>query len=401
MNKIFFYIFALSFILSIYIGLPDIATAKSPAEISVSDIAGLSAIAQDDKVDEDDEFEDFDENKSDAADEDDEFDEFDEFEDFDESAGSDASCTTTGCAGCDTKSDSDRYHNTFIWLIWITGFTIASGFLVRYERTRKLRPIFLLASIIILGFYRGACPCPISSIQNVFLGILGEPSPWQLMLWFLSLIPITYFLGKVWCGWICHLGALQEFIYLPHKIKFFSGDRAQKIMRNLRRFFVTTLFVQLIITRDNQFIHYDPFKVAFNLISADMTGWVLLGLILLTSLFIYRPFCKAVCPIGLVLGWVAKIPGASVLDEDGSCKGCRSCATACSHDAIVRVGKISYIDNKDCIMCGDCLDSCSNKGLNIFRKGKNHNDKNILERTENNSAGCPVDCCDTAKEPCK
>ncbi|MDA3844852.1 MAG: 4Fe-4S binding protein [Candidatus Kapabacteria bacterium] len=395
MDKKIYYIFTLSLILNISLLIPDIAQAKSSEGFSSLDIAGLTISAQNDMDDDEDEFEDFDQNQSveTEASGDDEFEDFEEFSD-----SSSAACPPTGCEGCDSNTssgeDDGRWDSTFTWLFWVTIFTILSGIFVRFAPTRKLRPVFLIASIVILGFYRGACPCPISSIQNVFLGILGEASPWQLMLWFLSLIPITYLLGKVWCGWICHLGALQEFIYLPNKIKAFSGERSQKIMRYLRRFFVLALLVQLIITRDNLYIHYDPFKVAFNLISANMTGWILLGLVLLTSLFIYRPFCKSFCPIGLVLGWIAKIPGASVLDENGSCKGCKSCSTACRHDAIVRVGKHSVIDNKDCIMCGDCMDSCANKGLLLFRKGKNHNDKNTLERTED-TVDCSIpDCCD-------
>ena len=137
---------------------------------------------------------------------------------------------------------------------------------------------------------------------------MGQEVRVHSLVWFLGLIPLTYLFGKVWCGWVCHLGAFQEFLYRANNFKFLKGEGAQKTLRILQYTMFATLMIQLMVTKTNIFIHYDPFKVAFNLRSFHTLGWVLLGLLLLTSLFIYRPFCRGVCPVGLVLGWVSKIP---------------------------------------------------------------------------------------------
>jgi lipopolysaccharide export LptBFGC system permease protein LptF len=99
----------------------------------------------------------------------------------------------------------------FYWAISILAFTILAGILVRFEKTRKLKPIFLLAAVAILGFYRGG-PGIISSFQNTFLFFIGVTDVWPAIVLFLGLIPITYFFGKVFCGWTCYLGAIQEFL---------------------------------------------------------------------------------------------------------------------------------------------------------------------------------------------
>ncbi|MEN8118416.1 MAG: 4Fe-4S binding protein [Bacteroidota bacterium] len=309
----------------------------------------------------------------------DSFEEFDEFESFEESELSDSATTCNGDKNCCAPN---RNKNLY-WVLAILGFTMLAGIFVRYKTTRNLRGFFLVAALVVLGFYRGACPCPISSFHNVFLIVMGVDVPWQSLIWFLALIPITYLFGKVYCGWICHLGALQEFIYLPAKIKIMQGEKAQKIMRGIRILFLVALVVQLLITKTNIFKHYDPFKVAFNLIGTNTLSWVLLGLLLVSSVFIYRPFCKTVCPIGLMLGWVSKIPGASVVGTNGKCTGCKTCNTTCKIRAITRDEKFSKLDNQECIGCGDCVSSCNKNALGFFRNNKKtHHDQIACQRQE-------------------
>jgi len=311
-----------------------------------------------------------------------ETDEFSEFSDgeFSEVGNIDELATAGSCAGCPSggmKASNDLLY----WVLGVLAATILAGIFVRFRILRPLRGAFLVAAVIILGFYRGACPCPIMSFQNVILAGLGEHVHWHHMLWFLGLIPITYLFGRVWCGWICHLGAIQEFLYLPGKVSILQNARSQMIMRYVRGTLIIVLIVQLILTKTNLFKEIDPFKVAFNLYSANMTGWILLALILVSSLFIYRPFCKTACPIGLVLGWITKIPGASVIGLKGKCVQCVSCNDACNIRAITRSRKFSVIENQECIACGECIDSCRQSGLKFVRKNRINNDKIVCKYT--------------------
>jgi len=260
--------------------------------------------------------------------------------------------------------------NRFYWAVGILGFTILAGIFVRFEKTRKLRPLFLLAAVAILGFYRGG-PGIISSFQNTYLYAIGATLKWPAIVLFLGLIPITYIYGKVFCGWVCYLGAIQEFLYIG-KIKVLQTEKAQKVMRIIRYVILGILLIQLTITQGIEWSKIGPFKVIFNLYSPNITGYVLLVILLISSLFIHRPFCKMVCPAGLIFGWVTKIPGASVLGITQSCAGCKTCNTSCNINAITRDGKVSKLDNQECIMCGDCMSDCKIKSIQAFKKGKNH-----------------------------
>jgi polyferredoxin len=263
------------------------------------------------------------------------------------------------------------------WDIFILIATIIAGIFIKFKVTRKLRAVFLLAAIVILGFYRGG-PGVISSFQNTYLFFTGLDSNWQAITLFIGLIPITYFFGKVFCGWVCYLGALQEFLYIS-KVKIFQTEKAQKVMKIIRIIALIVLIVQLTISKEILWNKIGPFRVAFNLFSSNLTGYILLAILLLSSLFIYRPFCKTLCPVGLVLGWVSKIPGASVLGINNSCSGCKTCNTSCKINAITRDDKISKLDNEECIRCGDCLEDCNIKSISFYNKSKNHENKIFLK----------------------
>jgi len=282
----------------------------------------------------------------------------------------------SSCTGCSEKKDNTRLW----WILSALIVTLIAGILVRFRYTRNLRGFFLVCSIVILGFYQGGCPCPIMSLQQVIMTGIGEVPDWTGMLWFLGLIPITYLFGKVWCGWICHLGAFQEFLFLPGKIKILQSERAQKIMRIVSMVLLLALVIQILITRTNLFKTIDPFKVAFNLHSANLTGWILLGLVLLTSVLIYRPFCKMACPIGLILGWVGKIPGASILAPQNSCTGCTVCESSCKIKAITHDEKISLLDNQECIACGECVGNCRKGSMLFVRNTKGYASKAVCKK---------------------
>lgn len=244
------------------------------------------------------------------------------------------------------------------------------GFGIKYHRFRQTRILFLLLSIVYLGFYRGACPCMISSFQNLILIGIGNTVSWQSLIWFLALIPATYLFGKVWCGWLCHLGALQDLIYRPNKFKWLLSLKAQKALKIIQISSLVILIVQLLITRTNLFCHIDPFLVAFNLFSANTTGYVLLAIMIISSALIYRPFCRAFCPVGLILGWVSLIPGARRLTKEDTCIDCSICAKHCDQQALIHEHKKTYLRTQECIMCGECFSTCKKQDALIVKRKK-------------------------------
>ena len=296
-------------------------------------------------------------------------------DEFSEDEGEDEFSEFSDTADIDEKPKTN--WNRFNWAIGILFFTLIAGIFVRHEKTRKLRPLFLLGAVAILGFYRGG-PGIISSFQNTYLYLIGATTKWTAIVLFLGVLVLTYFYGKVFCGWICYLGAIQEFLYIG-KAKILQTEKAQKVMRIIRYIILVILLIQLTITMGIEWSKIGPFKVIFNLYSPNNTGYILLVILLVSSLFIHRPFCKMVCPAGLIFGWITKIPGASVLGITPSCAGCKTCSISCQIKAITREGNVSKLDNQECIMCGECMNDCRIKSIKPFKKSEEHHGKIILK----------------------
>lgn len=242
--------------------------------------------------------------------------------------------------------------------------TAGAGFLIRSRMGRKLRPLFLLASLILLGFAWGGCPCPIMGTINLVLFCTGHTVFWLPVVWFLVLVILTYLLGRTWCGWICPLGGLQEFLYRKGLIPR-PGPRVVGLLRWMRRGLTVLLIVWLGITGINFWLEVDPFKSIFNLMVFGWSGWLLVGGILLLSLLIYRPFCRAACPLGLALGLVGRLPGAAGPAIEDSCISGKLCMKSCPTGAMDACGTPNM---ENCIACGDCLEICPKGDLSWKRR---------------------------------
>lgn len=285
------------------------------------------------------------------------------------------SLVTTISSPISTETPKNSTPANIYWTSAVLLATAGASIFLRFKSTRQLRSLFLVLSIVILGFYRGGCPCSIQSFQNGILGLTGTHVKWHSVLLFAGLIPITYLFGRVYCGWICHLGALQEFIFKTSSVKLFQSERSQKMMRGIRITALIFLLAQLLITQTNLYKKVDPFATIYNFHSEYAVSWVLVVVVIASSFFLYRPFCKTACPVGLVLGWINKIPGASVLGVQHNCNSCALCNKECVINAITRDNKTSVLDNQECIRCGECIKACKKKAFGFFRKNKNHPSK--------------------------
>ncbi len=309
-----------------------------------------------------------------------------EFKTFEESTDNISVCShyQKGCPYAQNNLIDWSWGSTLTITAIALALTIIAGIMVRYKTTRNFRNIMLIIGLVFFGFYNGACPCMISSFQNTILYVAGYDIDWTSLLWFLGLIPITYVFGKVWCGWVCHLGALQEFLYRPKLHSWLTNEKTGKILKIIRYILIIALIIQLLIMGNIFWCKIDPFKAIFNIqlnVHYEVVASILLVLLLISSLFSFRPFCRTICPVGIILGWISHIPGASIVGlKSKQCISCKLCSETCDIHAITRRKNISYIDNKECIACGDCIDECNKCSLEFLRKSSKNKPVQIFKK---------------------
>ncbi len=234
---------------------------------------------------------------------------------------------------------------------------------IRYKAFVRYRGLFMLAGVAWFGFYRGGCDCMISSYQNLLLGVVGGNLLWIDLIWLVVLVVATYLFGRIWCGWLCHLGGIQDFLYRSPKLKILTSERSQKYLRITRYIVFGLLTLQLIFMRKNIFCEYDPFRTLFNMIFTDWVSVLLLVLLLVSSVLVYRPFCRTMCPVGVILGWISLLPGARRMSVKKECVNCGLCNKECAMHAISRTSEKTVLDSENCIACGECLTTCRKGGI--------------------------------------
>ena len=102
------------------------------------------------------------------------------------------------------------------------------------------------------------------------------------------------------------------------------------------------------------FAEYDPYFTLFNLWSDEvaLSGIVILGIVLLTSLFVERPFCKYACPYGAVLGLTNLFRVFGIRRSASTCINCKACDRSCPMN--IQVSTAGVVRRHQCISCLEC-----------------------------------------------
>lgn len=171
---------------------------------------------------------------------------------------------------------------------------------------------------------------------------------------------LTVAFGPVICGWVCPLGTFQEWLgKLGRKIfgKKYNNFIPAKLDKYLRfiRYIVLIIVVYLTATSAKLiFQDVDPYFALFNFWSDEVTlsALAILGVTILLSLFVERPWCKYACPYGAVLGVFNLFRIFKVRRSPSTCINCKACDKACPMNITVSTGT-AVLDHQ-CISCLKC-----------------------------------------------
>ena len=199
-------------------------------------------------------------------------------------------------------------------------------------RSRRWIVAVMLVFLVWFGLVRRGCICPIGAIQDVSEALLGGGYAVPLTVAAFFLIPLVFaaLFGRTFCGAVCPLGAVQDLVALkPVKV-----PAAAEHALGLLRYVYLAAAVVLAVTGSAYLIcRYDPFVGIFRL-SAGATMFIVGGCMLLVSLFVGRPYCRYLCPLGAIFRLLASVSKRRVAITPEECVRCRLCADACPFGAI-------------------------------------------------------------------
>ncbi len=239
-----------------------------------------------------------------------------------------------------------------------------------------------------------SCPgalgsCPIGSLQSV-LGSRGFKMSFYVVGFFLFTGAI---LGRVVCGFLCPFGLVQDLIY---KIPFFAKRKnmpGHKGLVWIKYAVLALLVIILPLFALNAYGVSEPWFCKYLCPSGTLFGgipliatndelqsvlgglflWKLsvLIVILLWSLWVYRPFCKYLCPLGAIYGWFNPIALSRFQMDQERCIACKKCKAACPMDIPV----YDKPNSAECIKCGKCLNACPTDCIEVALWAKKNNKK--------------------------
>lgn len=177
----------------------------------------------------------------------------------------------------------------------------AVSLLMRGRSTRRVRRLFLLLVVILLGYFLNT---QYSSAQ-VFslLGLKLPPSGWTAAFALALVVPCFVLLfDNVYCSYLCPFGALQELVgdLRPGSLKTSPDARVLRRASWTKFVVLFVLVVLYALTLDLDVASQDPLVTAFG---KGKTGFVLLIVVSVIALsFFYKRFwCRNLCPAGAFL----------------------------------------------------------------------------------------------------
>ena len=233
-------------------------------------------------------------------------------------------------------------------------------------RLRVLRSAYLVFTVGFIGWYAQGQLSFINitgAIESLSTG--GDLSflmndPITVILWVFVAGTLLVWGRGTFCGWLCPFGALQELISLIANAVGLQQRRLRaaldRQLKWLKYGVLATILVSLFAAPSlaRVAIEIEPFKTAISLYFDREWPFVLWALACLAlSVFVYRGYCRYICPLGAALASVNFLQRWSWIPRRKECGApCQSCRYKCEYQAIEDTGKVNY---SECFQCLDCV----------------------------------------------
>jgi polyferredoxin len=171
---------------------------------------------------------------------------------------------------------------------------------------------------------------------------------------------LAFLFGPVFCGWVCPLGTVQEWVaklgkkLFKRRYNHFVPARIDNVLRYARYLVLAWVIYVTAASGTLIFASYDPYFALFNFWSSEVAvgGLIILGLTLVLSLFVERPWCKYACPYGAVLGLTNLFRIFKIKRAESTCKADGACSIMCPMN--IPVDTKTTVRDHQCISCLEC-----------------------------------------------
>ncbi len=218
-----------------------------------------------------------------------------------------------------------------------------------------------------------SCPgaiaaCPLGTLQNAL-----SSSPKRFPFYILGFLILSGLLfGRMICGFLCPFGLIQELFYkIP--VPKLKKNKITHILSHLKYIIliIFVIYIPLFFAFKNGFplpafckyicpagtleggltlVLSNP---SLRAVAGVLFTWKVFVLVLMigSTCFIYRSFCRFLCPLGAIYSLFSRISVLGIQVDENKCTHCNQCVRHCLMD-------IKKVGDKECIQCGACKNVC-------------------------------------------
>ncbi|HII98758.1 MAG TPA: 4Fe-4S binding protein [Methanoregula sp.] len=188
------------------------------------------------------------------------------------------------------------------------------------------------------------------------------------MILLILLFVLSFFVARLWCGWLCPMGAWQEICSPIMKHTVQEGWR-KYIKYGIAALWLGMLALSIVTVGGIRSV--DPFYGTVNGISISSPDVLMVVAVIFAIIFVTaylagrRGFCSVLCPMAVVMiigrkiGNLVNLPALRLTADPSRCIDCGKCSKACPMgldvNGMVQKGEM---ETPECILCASCADTC-------------------------------------------
>lgn len=216
---------------------------------------------------------------------------------------------------------------------------------------------------------------PIAGMMNLKYSLLTHRVPAlhpAAMFLLVTFVAIAFLFRKAFCSWLCPVGTLSEYLWQLGKKIFRRNFRINRWidvpLRGLK-YMLLGFFVWAVSTMappDITAFMRSPYGIIADVKMLNffrflgMTGVIILGSLVVASIFVQNFWCRYLCPYGALLGLTSLFSPMRIRRNEQACIDCAKCAKACP--SVLPVDKLITIKSAECTGCLECVAVCPAQG---------------------------------------
>lgn len=220
--------------------------------------------------------------------------------------------------------------------------------------------------LLVYGFkFNVEAYCPFGAVETLFtylaegkmLCALGSGNVFA----FISIVFFTVLFRRFFCGYVCPIGAVSEFLRtLAADFNYKQIAVPKKTDRWLAMIKYLILPLVLVLTALTVNLFYRNISPCYLMASINndikLSTYIVSAIVIVASFLISMPFCRWFCPFAAIQNIFSVLGFTRITRDTTSCINCGKCSKSCPMN--IDVANKQSVRSANCISCFECIDVC-------------------------------------------